>query len=470
MSTRSPFSNLACALLLLTMFAWPPSSTRAMQDDTPPPAGEPAAEPAEESKTPPAPQVVTERRLPDGVRVLTQPIDGVSHAAIIAVLEVGSANDPVDGPGLSRLFDRLLMTCPAQDLPARRVNDLDEAYPLGWNIRSYDRMGVYGIVVPSERVGDEVEQLARRLRTLQITADDIARETGSIEAEMKVLFDDRPLGKPMSWLVAKAFRHDSGAARGIDPVRLARLSADRLMLEWQKRIVGGNVTLILVGDVSRIGLDAITDKAFGALASGERPDFPITVHPVGQVVRDIMDSSGLPGNRHHGTAAFYAPPVTSPDHPGFLVISNALMRDAAGMAGAAARLEIQYDMLLDPRAVYLTPQAWRYPKGPAQALGYWDAKIKNRKYTHADAVRTLGALDWQLGAPLRGGVVDQLAHQPSLLYTIGYATVYRAAYGDTAFWDNYRRQLERMDTKTLDAVRQKYFADANRALFILKGD
>lgn len=458
-------------LLCVALFTWNALPAAAWQGGLEPPTGEaPPADSAEETKTPPAPQIVYERLLPNGVRVLVQPIEGVSHAAIIAVLEVGSSNDPSDSPGLSRLFDRLLMTCPSQDIPSRSVKDLDEKYPDGWNIRSYDTMSVYGVVVPSENLGDEVEQLAKRLSTLQVSPADISRETASIEEEMKTLFDDRPMIKPMSWLVAKAFRHDVDLPRGVDPARLARLNPDRLLLEWQKRIVGGDVTLILVGDVSRIGLDAIADKAFGALASGQRPDFPLTVHPVGQVTRDIMQSGGLPGNLHHGTAAFYAPPVTSPDHPAFLVITNALMREAAGMPGAAARLEIQYDMLLDPRAVYLTPQAWRYPKGPAQALGYWDAKIKNRKYTHADALRTLGSLDWQLGAPLRGGVVDQLDHQPGLLYTIGYATAFRAAYGDTAFWDNYRQQLQRMDAKTLDAVRQKYFTDTNRAIFILKGD
>lgn len=459
------------ALGCLVLFTWNAVLAVAWQDGLEPPSGDATpAESAADTKTPPAPQIVQERRLPNGVRVLVQSIEGVSHAAIIAVLEVGSSNDPSDSPGMSRVFDRLLMTCPSQDAPVRRVKELDEKYPDGWNIRSYDAMSVYGVVVPSEIVGDQVEQLAKRLRTLQISAADISRETTSIEEEMKALFDDRPMIKPMSWLVAKAFRHDVDLPRGIDPARLARLNPDRLMLEWQKRIVGGDVTLILVGDVSRIGLDAITDKAFGTLASGARPDFPVTVHPVGQVTRDIMQSSDLPGSQHHGTAVFYAPPVTSPDHPAFLVITNALMRDAAGMPGAAARLEIQYDMLLDPRGVYLTPQAWRYPKGPSQALGYWDAKISKRKYTHADALRTLGSLDWQLGAPLRGGVVDQLATQPGLLYTIGYATAYRAAYGDTAFWDNYRQQLERMDTKNLDAVRQKYFADTNRAIFILKGD
>ncbi len=469
MRNRFPFA--LAALLCLSFFGWCGGPVAAMQEGLEPAAGdEPPVETTEDSQTPPSPQIIEERHLANGVRVITQPIDGVNYAAIVVVFEVGSSNDPSDAPGMARLFDRLLMTCPSQGIERRSVKDLNETYPKGWNIRSYDAMSVYGVVVPTENLSEEVEGLAKRLRTLEIGPDDIARETGSIEAEMKVLFDDQPLIKPMSWLVAKSFRHDSGAARGVDPVRLARLRPDRIIQEWQQRTVGGNVTVILVGNVGGIGLDATTDRAFGSLASGDRPPFPVTVHPVGEVVRDILDSSGLPGNRLHGVAAFFAPPVTSPDHPAFLTVCRALMRDAAGLAGSQGRMEFQYDMLLDPRAAYVTPHAWRYPKGPLQALGYWDAKIKNRRYTHADALRTLGALDWQLGAPLRGGVVDQLAREPGLLYTIGFATAYRANYGDTAFWDGYRQKLERMDPKDLVEARNKYFADSNRALFVLKGD
>lgn len=462
--------TLAAAMLLLSLLACGSGQALARQDEAPPTDDETPVESAEQTETPPAPQIVSERTLPNGVRVLSQPIAGVESAAIVVVFESGSSNDPTDAPGLSRLFDRLLMTCASQDAPPRSVKQLNELYPAGWNIRSYDAMSVYGVVAPSEAAAQEIEAIARRVRTLNVTAEDISRETGSIEAEMKALFDDQPLVKPMSWLVAKSFRHDTDAPRGIDPIRLARLQPDRVLREWQQRIIGGNVTVVLAGDVSRIGLDAATDKAFGSLPSGARPDFPITVRPVGAVARDVLDSSGLPGNRPHGVAAFFAPAITSPDHPAFLTVSRALMRDAATLQGSQSRIEFQYDMLLDPRAAYITPHAWRYPKGPAQALGYWDAKIKNRRYTHADALRTLGALDWQLGAPLRGGVVDELAHQPGLLYTIAYATGFRAMYGDSAFWDGYRTKLQRMDPKDLTAARDKYFADGNRALFILNGE
>lgn len=458
----------ALALALLLVHAAP---TSAMQEGLEPlTPDQPVTAPEDATTTPDAPQVVDERELANGVRILTQPIAGVSHAAIIAVLEVGSSCDPTDGPGMSRLFDRLLMTCASKDQPARSVKQLDETYPRGWNIRSYDAMSVFGVVVPSESVNAEIEKLATRLATLRIGADDIARECGSIEAEMKAIFDEKPLIKPMSWLVAKSFRHETDPPRGIDPGRLARLRPERVAQEWERRIVGGNVTLVLVGDVSRIGLDAAADRAFGALPSGDRPKFPVTVHPVGPVVRDVLQSSGLPGNKLHGVAAFFAPQITAPDHPAFLALAHALMLEAARMPGSQGRNEFQYDMLLDPRAAYVTPHAWRYPKGPLQALGYWDAKIKNRKYTHADAKRALGALDWQLGAPLRGGVVDELANQPGLLYTIGFATGFRAIHGDTSFWDGYRTKLERMDPKDITAARDKYFADSNRALFVLKGD
>lgn len=465
---------LHAAILVFAAMALSTSASRAVQNDRQPPTlpdPPPAAEGSE--PTPPAPQIVHQRTLPNSVRVLTQPIEGVRHVAILAVFATGSSHDPSDAPGLSRLLDRLLTTCPAEEESGRSAADLDERYPHGWNIRSFDALSVCGLIVPSDRAVEEVERLARRLRTVRIDAPAIARESAVLEDEMRTLFEDRPLIKPMSWLVAKAFRHDSGAPRGMDPVRLARLAPDRVQREWQQRLIGGNVTVVLAGDVSRIGLDATVDRAFGALPSGDRPSFPITVRPVGAVTRDIMDSRDLPSRRHHGTAAFFAPPVTHPDHPAFLVLGTTLTQYAATLPGAESRLDFQYNMLLDPRAAYLTPHMWRFTRegGPAAALGWWDAHIKkSRKFTQADARRTLGSLDWQLGAPLRGGVIDELARRPALLYTIAFATAYRFHYGDEAFWEGYRRKLERMEVRDLNAARDTYFADSNRAIFILKGD
>ncbi len=472
MLTRCP-ALLFTAATAVTAMLLSVSAARAGQDPQTPPTlpDPPPAEPKEQA--PDAPQVVHQRTLPNGVRVLTQPIDGATHAAILVSFAVGSAHDPVDAPGLARLLDRLMITCADETESTRTTAQLDERYPEGWNIRSLDVLSVCGLIVPADGTGEEVERLARRLATLRIDDVALAREVKAIESEMSALFEERPLLKPMSWLVAKAFRHDSGAPRGIDPVRLARLSPDRVQREWQQRIIGGNVTVVLAGDVSRIGLDATVDRAFGALPSGERPDFPITVHPVGAVTRDIMDSSDLPSRRHHGTAAFFAPPVTHPDHPAFLVLGTTLTHYAATLPGAESRLDFQYNMLLDPRAAYLTPHMWRFTRdgGPAAALGWWDAHIKkSRKFTQADARRTLGALDWQLGAPLRGGVIDELARRPALLYTIAFATAYRFHYGDEAFWQNYRQKLERMEVRDLNAARDRYFADDNRAIFILKGD
>lgn len=472
MVTRIP-GHLVATLAPIAAMLLSTAAARPLQDNAPPILPDPPAATEPTDQTPAAPQVVYSRTLPNGVRVLTQPIDGTHHAAMLVVLGTGSSHDPSDAPGLSRLFSRLLTTCSAEEEDGRSAADLDERYPHGWNIRSFDAMSVYGLVVPSDRVSEEIERLARRLRTIRIDSSAITRESLTLEDEMRSLFDERPLIKPMSWLVAKAFRHDSGAPRGIDPVRLARLAPDRVQREWQQRLVGGNVTVVLAGDVSRIGLDATVDRAFGALPSGERPNFPITVRPVGAVTRDIMDSSDLPSKRHHGTAAFFAPPVTHVDHPAFLVLATTLTHYAATLPGAESRLDFQYNMLLDPRAAYLTPHMWRFTKegGPAAALGWWDAHIKkSRKFTQADARRTLGALDWQLGAPLRGGVIDELGKRPALLYTIAFATGYRFHYGDEAFWQGYRDRLQRLTQADLAAARDKYFADDNRAIFILKGD
>lgn len=473
------FFKLACtfslglATLTPVPAAWAVYQTpnRGEQRSTPPVLPPPPTDDGEaDLATPALPQTLTRDTLENGVTVLKQHIDGTDAAAAVVMLHVGSMHDPVEAPGMSRLLDHLLISAPSEGVGFRTTDDLDEKYRLGWNIRSQPWSTTYGIVVKRDELADELGAVARRLRTLAVGPESLSRALTGVEKDMAIMFDERPLLKPMSWLVAKAFRHDSGAARGIDVQRMGRLRPERVQQEWNSRIVGGNVTIVLVGNVDGLDVDTAVKTAFGDFQKGNAPDWKITFTPVGAVTRDVLDSHDLPSGEHHGTAAFFAPDITHADHPAFSVVAHSFMLDAAKQPGSQARLDFQYDALLDARAAYLTPHSWRFPKGYRQALGYWDAKIKNAKFSRTDPKRYMTASGWQLGDALPGEVVEELQRNSALLYTIAFATGWRNLHGDDAFWQGYRDHLQRLDAREMSAVRDRYFADSNRAIFILNGE
>lgn len=425
------------------------------------------------------PQVVVREVLPNGVRLLMQETPGVEHVGVLAVIGSGEIHDPADAPGLARVLANLVMTSgvdvPGMDATAnpdaepRLIGALDYLYRDGWAAQALPERMAFGVVVPSADADEELRRLVRRLRHVVFTSSDLQRETAALESDLQDRFEiKRPL-VPMSWLVTKTFRHVGDPYRGADPAAIAALPVDRVQAEWGRRRHPGNITAVIIGDINAEdgAVRVAAREAFGSIEPAGAIPTEVTVQPVGNVRREIFVPH-LPGDDDHIAIAFYAPPITDPAHPAFLAMSQQFIDDARAMPGADARLPYQYSMLLDPRAAYLTPHAWRFPKGPGQAGGYWLDKIAKRRFANAIGRGTLGRLIWQLGGEMKEEFIEEVARSPELLYTLGYATAFREAYGDDAFWENYRANLYRIRGRDLEDLRKRFYADTNRTLFVLR--
>src|SRR5690606_11256128 len=176
----------------------------------------------------------------------------------------------------------------------------------------------------------------------------------------------------------------------------------------------------------------------------------------------------LPGDAAHPVAAYYAPPINDPDHPGFATVAAVLSHQAAKELGAQGRMPFQYAMFLDGRAAYLTPHTFSATGGAAGAMARWEARLERLKFGRHDGRTALAKLGWEIGAPLPGPLVEQATRRPNLLYTIAAATAFRLSHGDEAFWSDYRDRMAALTPRELDSIKQRHFAPENRGLWILK--
>ncbi len=419
------------------------------------------------------PQVVDIQTLDNGVQLIQQNVLPAHHVAVLVLLKSGDRNDPKDLAGFNHLMMRLIATCKTGDGEdvIQSAQSLDAAYPNGWSAQSFPDHAVLGWVVPASEVEAVVQQAVDRLATLIVTRDDISRETEFISDELKQRFETQQHLVPASWLVAKSFRHVSDPPRGISANVLSRLTADRVYEEMATRVHPSQISVLLCGDLSNQEIITNVTQMLSTLedARGNKAgsvELPITMKPTGAVAREIVVEH-LQGDKDHGVATFYAPPITAPDHPAFMVVARKLVRSAKNLDGAQARLPFQYSVLVDPRAAYLTPHAWRFPKGPAQALGYWTVKIDKLQFGRTDGKKALSGIAWQLGDTLPPAIIERAIRQPNILYSVAYATAFRLRYGDNVFWNTYRTQMTAQNAKQLKAARQKYFSADNRALFVL---
>lgn len=456
-------------LMMFAMFLTPALITYA-QNQTSPQPNPPQPEPAS------IPQTIISRTLANGVEVKTQSIPGVEYVVLIVQLKTGDNSDPADAPGLSQLLIDLAATAPIDNIEnsANSTASLNEKYPLGWNAQSHPDHAVLAYVVASSQLNEQINLAFTRITKTEFTDQAIAASLQRMREDIDRRFRKEAQLTPMSWVTVKAFRHVSHPRYGISPDKLAKLSTDRLRTEWQTRTNPRNIRLFLCGDVSESSFPDIDNnirKTFGsiALAVDHTPDLKITVQPeTGRERRRRVIVDQLPSKKEHVVVAFYAPDLTDPDHPAFLTVAQELMDAARKMPGAEARVPFQYSLLIDPRAAYLTPHLWRFPKGAGQALGFWLTKIYNKKFSNTDGRSTLRRLAWQLGEPLPASLVSAVNKDPALLYTIAYASALRENVGEPRFWESYRNALQRLHKDNLENIRDKYFrSDDHKAIFVL---
>ncbi len=427
---------------------------------------------------PPIPQRVVKHVLANGLEVNKQDVPGSNHVVILIELKSGDNHDPASLPGLSQLLVDVVMTggTIGEEGSGRTPTQLSEQFPNGWNAQSFPDHSVLSWVVPHEQAVAQLSASALKITRVEITSASVGQSLTRMRKNITRRFEEEIQLIPMSWVTTKAFTHTARPRYGIAPEKLQRLSAEDVQSAWQRRIHPRNIRLFVVGDLEASGLgndaiDIAISSAFGEIQPAEgvgSPDFKVNVQreKQGERRRRILVDN-VPSNKEHVVVAYYAPDIADQDHPAFLTVCNEFMHAATRLPGAQGRVAFQYSMLLDPRAAYLVPHIWRFPKGADQALGFWLTKLKNKRFSNTDGRATGRQLAWQLGEPLNPAIITEMRDMPSLLYTIAYATALRTRHGDARFWNDYRDRLQKLRKDDLKSAREKYLGDDNIAVFVL---
>ncbi|NOG55587.1 MAG: insulinase family protein [Planctomycetes bacterium] len=420
--------------------------------------------------TEPVQQTVQRTVLKNQTILVTQEIPSQRFVSMLVVLKTGENHDPRREVGLTRMLVRLADTCATESEPAVSYDEFDRRFPAGWGMQPHPDHTVLGITVPSEQAETRFPAYIDRLRTLKITQPDIDRVCADLAAEVKSRFEDKPLIVPSSWLVGKTFRHSSGDARGCNPDWLKRMSPAEVTQAWQSRLHPSNIMVVVCGAAVEPDVISSVTVSLEQIGGNNWPEPPTReyVKPVGAVKRDVVVEH-LPGNKDHLTVAYYAPPVTDDDHPAFLAIAKNYVRRASKYPEAQGRLAFQYDLLVDPRAAYLTPHAIGFPEGPQQAFDLWTKRFENPEGQSTYSRYAFSTISYQLGYDFSPDFIKAMRGRPDVLYTVAYAAAFRELHGDESFWAQYRDRLMSLKKKDIEDAKTKYFLDnENRAVFVLK--
>jgi zinc protease len=290
-----------------------------------------AAGPAAELKIEPV--VYRERRLGNGLQVLSVASHASPTVSVQVWYHVGSRDDPPGRSGFAHLFEHMMFKGTTY-LRAEQFDRLTEDVGGENNAGTRDDATEYYEVVPSNHLESLLWAEAERMMNLKVDEATFKSERSVVEEEYRQRVLAPPYGRLFDVaLVASSYLQHPYKRPGIG--NIADLEASTLadVVAFHKRYYRpDNATLVVTGDFDPPQLDAWVDKYFGSLP---RPAEPLPQLDASEPPWTVDRAVKVTGPKVPLPAVAFtwlAPPVTSADSPALQIAAAVLA------AGESSRL------------------------------------------------------------------------------------------------------------------------------------
>jgi zinc protease len=213
----------------------------------------------------------TDRKLANGMRVLTVEDHASPTVAIQVWYHVGSKDDPAGRSGFAHLFEHIMFKS-TKNMKSEMMDRLTEDVGGFNNAFTSDDVTVYFEVVPSNYLETLIWAEADRLSALNVDDPNFKSERDVVKEEFRQGVLAPPYGRFEYLLQQKSFlehpykRPTIGSIEDLDAASLKDVQ------EFHSTYYRpDNVTLVIVGDFETKQLDGWIDKYFAPVAKPSRP-------------------------------------------------------------------------------------------------------------------------------------------------------------------------------------------------------
>jgi zinc protease len=309
-------SARACtaALLALAAVALPQVATRAFAAD------------AATSSAPLVvkPVVFRERKLANGLQVLTVEAHSSPTVSVQVWYHVGGRQDPPGRSGFAHLFEHLMFKS-TEYLRAEQFDHLTEDIGGSNNASTSEDVTEYHEVVPSNYLETLLWAEAERMQNLKVDEANFKSERAVVEEEYRQRILASPYGRFSNGIPAVSFlehpykRPAIGSIEDLEAATLADVVAFH-----NRYYRPDNATLIVAGDFDEKQLDGWIDKYFGVVPKPAEPlpRFNATEPPWQSDRTATITGPQVP--LPAVAITWLAPPTTSPDVPALQVAAAVL--------------------------------------------------------------------------------------------------------------------------------------------------
>jgi zinc protease len=271
-----------------------------------------------------APVVYRERRLANGLQVITVETHSSPTVSVHVAYHVGSRDDPPGRSGFAHLFEHMMFKSTAY-LRAEQFDRLTEDVGGANNASTGDDMTEYHEVVPSNHLETLLWAEAERMMNLKVDDANFKSERAVVEEEYRQRVLAAPYGRLFNAFSSASYVEHPYKRPGIGSIEdLEAATLSDVVAFHSRHYRPDNATLVVVGDFEQKQLDAWIDKYFGPVP---RPADPLprfeAKEPPWQSDR-IAKVTGPQVPLPAVALTWLAPPVTSADSPALQVAGAVL--------------------------------------------------------------------------------------------------------------------------------------------------
>ena len=299
-----------------------------------PPVVAAAAKPAPHAAAPVVPPIpYKERRLANGLRVLTALDRSTPNVTVQVWYGVGAKDDPKGRSGFAHLFEHMMFKA-TRDMPAEHMDRLTEDVGGENNASTADDFTDYYGLVPANHLKVLLWAEAERMSSLEVDQANFASERDVVKEELRqrVLADPYGrffrLGIPINSYTVHPYKRPSiGSIADLDAATLADVQSFHDTYYRPQ-----NATLIIVGNFDQPELDRWIDADFGQIRNPPAPLPRVTIKEPARTGARSADAYGPNVPLPAVAMTWLVPDARSPDQAPLKVL------DAILTTGKSSRL------------------------------------------------------------------------------------------------------------------------------------
>jgi zinc protease len=410
-----------------------------------------------------------DRRLANGLRVISLEDHSSPTVAIQVWYKVGSKDDPEGRSGFAHLFEHMMFKS-TRNMKDEMMDRLTEDVG-GWNNAStFDDYTNYYEVVPSNYLETLLWAEGDRMASLTVDEKNFNSERAVVQEEYRARVLAPPYGRLFYAIEKLSFTTHPYRRPGIgslEELDAATITDVRAFFKTFYR--PDNATLIVVGDFEPKQLDAWVDKYLGRVPKPDQPLPRVTVKEPPRTAEKRFTETGPNVPLPAVALTYLVPPVASDDAYALQIAESILGEGESSRIYQSLVYKLQVAVeaftqadLREDSGLFIVGAVMADEKQPAEAERALLAEIKRVQ----DAPVSQAEID-KAKTQLLTGMIRERETSSGKADALGHAVV---LLGDVQRVNTEAAKLQAVTPADVQRVMKKYFADSNRVVITYQAE